>query len=328
MPMEYIRRFRRFGTALLAAGMAVTLSVTSLAEGTLYLLNGTVKKTPPASSSTGGMAERDSKGEGHSSTYYGISAITEEMRQNGPLYYSGKNSREAKAPEGPVPKDAGGITPSELAEKYHIAILDRAGYLKGPYGAQAVALIDGGLSRYSAEFVRSLVDKWAAEGRFFCINLYYPETQVAFKGATEINTNTVCINLCIPMGENPGGVSVNTVSHEFGHTIFAYLEKQMGEKNLARQWTALNGPYDYGSKSPERAKAFVSSYGSLYYYEDPATIFEAFADAPEITSQKLADKNYSLLKNKAEFLEQCIEKYIGTPGTLFTTVWNTINQPN
>ena len=78
MQRQHSHIFRRFGTALLAAGMAVSLSVTSLAEGTLYLLNGTVK-TPRTSSSTGGMAERDSKGEGHSSVYYGISSITEEM---------------------------------------------------------------------------------------------------------------------------------------------------------------------------------------------------------------------------------------------------------
>lgn len=328
--MVHLKVFRRVAAFSLAAASALVLAVCPLAADTHYLINGVAGGSrpsstlaPPASSSE---PRRDEYGADHSSRRLGISNVTDAMRGYGPAYYGGKTPREANAPELPAPRDAAAITPAQLAQKYNIAIIDRPGYLTGPYGAQACSLIDAGLQKYSAEFVRTLVEKWSGRGAFFCINLYYPRDSDNFKGATEVDGSTVCINLVVPSGENPGGVSVGTVSHEFGHAVFLYLEKLMGQKNLAKKWSALNGPYDYGSRDPGRAHAFVSDYGSMYYYEDPATIFEAFADAPEITADKLSQKDYALLRKKAEFLTQCVEKYIGTPGTLFSAVWDAMNQ--
>lgn len=327
--MAHLKFTRRCAAFILAAMAALTLSLPAFAAENHYLINGVASGSRPSgllNPPTPSELARDETGADHSSRRLGLVNVTDKMRQNGPAFYGVKSSKEANAPELPAPKDAAALTPAQLAEKYHITIIDRAGYLTGPYGAQAVSLIDAGLQKYSAEFVRTLVDKWAQRGVFFCLNLYYPKASDGFKGATEIDSSTVCVNLVVPSGANPGGVSVGTVAHEFGHAVFLYLEKQMGQNNLSRQWRALNGSFEYGSRDADRAQAFVSDYGSMYYYEDPATIFEAFADAPEITAKKLAEKDYSLLRKKAEFLTQSVEKYIGTPGTLFSAVWDALKQ--
>lgn len=301
--------------ALLAA---FTLCTAALAEETHYLINGVASGgviNPPGPS-------RNALGVDHSSQRLGLKLVTDEMKAHGPAYYGVKQSRTANAPDTQPPADAQPMAPSRLAEKYGLTIIDQPGYLTGPYGSQAVELLDAGLETYSTEFVQTLVEKWAEQGIFFCINLYYPNSSDLFKGATEIDSSAICVNLVVPAGENPGGISVGTVVHEFGHAVFLYLENRMGKENLARQWMALNGPYQYGSRNPNRAHAFVNQYGSQYYYEDPATIFEAFADAPEISLEKLSQKDYAPLRKKAEFLEQSVENYIGTPGSLFSDVWS------
>lgn len=323
-------RIRTVFSRCLGLALALALSANVFAADTHYLINGVASgKSAPAAGiltprSTG--PARNALGVDHSRSRLGLALVTENIRQGGPLYYSAGSSRSANPPDEPMPKNAAALTPGQLAQKYNIAIIDKPGYLTGPNGEQAVALLDAGLQKYSTEFVRTLVDKWAEKGRFFCINLHYPSASDAFKGATEVDSETICINLAVPAGENPGGVSVNTVSHEFGHAVFLYLENNMGAENLYRQWSALNGPYTYGSRDPNRAHAFISNYGSQYYYEDPATIFEAFTDAPALSVEKLSQKDYAPLLKKAEFLEECVKKYIGTPGTLFSSVWDTMAQ--
>lgn len=316
------KRLRNRAAALVLALLtAFTMSTGVLAADVHYLINGVASGSPGGILNPPG-ANRDALGMDRNPNRFGLKHITDEMIQRGPAYYGVKKSREANAPDMPAPKDAQPMTPGQLAEKYHITIIDQPGYLTGPYGEQAVALIDAGLQAYSTEFIHALVDKWAQQGVFFCISLHYPKSSDDFKGVTEINSSAACVNLVVPAGENPGGVSVGTVVHEFGHAVYLYLEKRMGKENLARQWMALNGPYQYGSRDPNRAHAFVNNYGSQYYYEDPATIFEAFADAPDLSVEKLSQKDYAPLRKKAEFLEQCVENYIGTPGSLFSTVWD------
>lgn len=320
--------FRRGAAILTALCAAFLLSSGVLAADTHYLINGVAGGSVPSSGKlrpSSGPA-RDAFGADHTSGRIGLGLVSEEMRSSAPNYYSGNAARDYKAPEFPAPKTGQAMTPGQLAQKYNITFIDKTGYLTGQYGADAVAILDAGLQAYSTEFVRTVVDKWAAQGRFFCINLHYPSASDGFKGATEIDDTAICINLVVPAGKNPGGISTGTVAHEFGHAVYLCLEGSMGKQNLARQWMALNGPYPYGSRDPGRAHAFVSDYGSQYYYEDPATIFEAFADAPKITAEKLSEKDYSLLLKKAEFLDECVGKYIGTPGTLFSAVWEAMPQ--
>lgn len=340
-----MKHLHRFTALLCAVTLSASLSLPTLAAETLYHIKGVASSKPTTTNGGGVLRPRtpdtskpastpatpdsitvDSKGADHTTQNIGSQLLTAQIRAAAPAYYGAKKSIEAAAPDAikiPTPP----LTPQQLAEKYQISIIDKNGYLTGPHGNAAVTLIDEGLAAYSAAFVLTLVEKFREQGIFFAINIHYPDSGEQFKGATESNSDTLCINLSIPYGDNPGGISTGTVAHEFGHAVFMYLEKCIGQNALYKTWLSLNGPYQYGSKAAGRAHAFISAYGARYYYEDPATIFEAFSEAPEQVGEQLRDSDYDLLYKKARYLEQMIEKWIGTPGTIFKNVWAAMQKP-
>ena len=207
---------------------------------------------------------------------------------------------------------------TDLEQQYGFPIYDPDGLLSGEEGKINRDVLTEALDTLSVPLIRGMLQN--LQRREISFEMIFLDEESDNLAQTEYSHSMIRIRVYAPReffdSEADDGITLQTITHEFGHVFHDVLESEYGPDAFREAWSFLNGEHNYGDEwSKDCGHYFAYDYGLTEYYEDVATVFENLGAYPLIASSRFTREENTPLYLKAKLLYTLMDDFFDLSGS-------------